>query len=170
MTQSPTIRKASAADIPLLWEIIQSLGAAKDAGYFEHCIERQDAGDLWLLIVHDGPLMLGYGILNWMPKYGLYRKLGIPEVQDLNVLHAHRRRGIATHLINYCEDQARGRGKDQMGIAVSVHGSFGPAQRLYFKLGYAPDGQGASYDRAAIDFASLKPVDDQLCMMLVKDL
>lgn len=170
MTQNLTITKASAADIPQLWGMIQALGYAKDTGYFEYCLERQVADELWLLIARLDAEAVGYGILNWVPKYGLYRKLGIPEVQDLNVLRAHRRCGLASAIIEYCEAQARKAGKDQIGIAVGVHSSYGPAQRLYAKLGYMPDGLGATYDRAPVDFASLKPVDDQLCMMLVKDL
>lgn len=170
MTQKPEIREAVPHDIPILWGMIHTLGAAKDAGYFEHVLERQAKGDLTLYLLFAEGQAAGYGILNWQPKYPLYRKLEIPEVQDLNVLPAFRRRGFAAALIGHCEDLARRSGKTQMGIAVSVHGSFGPAQRLYFKLGYAPDGTGVTYDRSPVDFAAFKPVDDQLCMMLVKDL
>lgn len=170
MTQTLQIRQAAQSDLPKLWGMIQSLGNAKDTGYFEHCLERQEKGDLLLLVASVAGVDVGYTILNWMPKYGLYRKLEIPEIQDLNILNAHRRQGFATMIIGYCEDLARKRGCEHMGIAVSVHSSFGPAQRLYFKLGFEPDGQGATYDRAPVEFASLKPVDDQLCMMLVKGL
>ncbi|MCD8519936.1 MAG: GNAT family N-acetyltransferase [Alphaproteobacteria bacterium] len=170
MTQKPLIREAVPEDLSILWGMIHELGAAKDAGYFEHVLERQKKSDLTLYILHADGQAAGYGILNWQPKYGLYRKLEIPEVQDLNVMPAFRRRGFAQNLITHCEELARAKGRTQMGIAVSVHSSFGPAQRLYFKLGYVPDGMGATYDRAAIDFAAFKPVDDQLCLMLVKDL
>lgn len=170
MTQKLAIRQAAQEDLPKLWGIIQTLGYAKDSGYFEHCLERQAKGDLLLLIAAFEGVDAGYAVLNWMPKYGLYRKLEIPEVQDLNILNTFRRRGFATEIIRYCEDLARAKGRDQMGIAVSVHSSYGPAQRLYFKLGYEPDGLGVTYDRGPVEFASLKPVDDQLCLMLVKGL
>lgn len=171
MTQKLKIREAALTDIPLLWEMIHHLGAAKDSGYFEYVLERQGKGDLTLWIAEEGGgAPVGYGILNWQPKYPLYRKLDIPEVQDLNVLPAYRRQGYASEIIRHCEDLARVRGKTQMGLAVSVHGRFGPAQRLYFKLGYEPDGTGVTYDRAPVDFAAFKPVDDQLCLMLVKDI
>jgi GNAT superfamily N-acetyltransferase len=171
MSQNLQMREADRQDIPILWGMIHMLGAAKDTGYFEQVLERQEKGDLVLWIAQEeGGGAVGYGILNWQPKYNLYRKLDIPEVQDLNILPAHRRNGYAGQLIQHCEALARQRGKTHMGIAVSVHGSFGPAQRLYFKLGYEPDGTGVTYDRAPVDFAAFKPVDDQLCMMLVKAL
>lgn len=170
MTQKLEIREAVPGDIPILWGMIHDLGAAKDPGYFEHVLERQAKGDLSLYLLFAGGQAAGYGILNWQPKYQLYRKLDIPEIQDLNTLPAFRRQGFASVLIGHCEALAREAGKTEMGIAVSVHGSFGPAQRLYFKLGYAPDGTGVTYDRAPVDFAAFKPVDDQLCMMLVKEL
>lgn len=171
MTQNLKMREADHKDIPSLWEMIHDLGAAKDAGYFEQVLERQVKGDLILFIAQNSEgQSVGYGILNWQPKYNLFRKLGIPEIQDLNILPAHRRNGFASRIIKHCEDLARARGKTHMGISVSVHGSFGPAQRLYFKLGYEPDGMGVTYDRAPVDFAAFKPVDDQLCLMLVKDL
>lgn len=170
MTQNLSIRQAAPEDVPKLWGLIAELGFAKDIGYFEHCLARQDKGDLIVLIMALDGVDVGYGLLNWVPKYTLYRKLGIAEVQDLNVLQHYRRQGIASRLIACCEDMVRAKGHDQIGIAVSVHGSYGPAQRLYFKLGYEPDGTGVTYDRAPVDFAAFKPVDDQLCLMLIKDL
>jgi hypothetical protein len=73
-------------------------------------------------------------------------------------------------MIAHCEDLVRAKGHDQIGIAVGVHSAYGPAQRLYARLGYMPDGLGATYDRTPVEFAAFKPVDDQLCLMLVKDL
>lgn len=57
-----------------------------------------------------------------------------------------------------------------MGIAFGLHSSYGAAQRLYIKLGYIPDGQGATYDRKQIAYGDFKPVDDDLCLMLMKAL
>ena len=57
-----------------------------------------------------------------------------------------------------------------MGISVALGASYGPAQRLYATLGYMPDGNGVTYDRMAVGFGEMRPVDDDLCLMMVKDL
>lgn len=142
----------------------------KEVGYFEKCLELQEAGKrLLLMAVYDGQ-DAGYGILNWSPKYGLYKKLNIPEIQDLNVTPDFRRRGIASVFIAHCESLAKQKGYTQMGIAFGLNSFYGAAQRLYIKLGYIPDGEGATYDRKHVAFGDFKPLDDDLCLMLVKDL
>lgn len=146
------------------------MGKTQEADYFDHCLELQGDGRREVLIAAVEERDVGYGILNWSPKYLLFRKLGIPEIQDLNVVPSYRQRGIASQMIGYCEDLARARGCADMGIAFGLHSSYGAAQRLYIKLGYIPDGQGATYDRRQIAFGDFKPVDDDLCLMLVKAL
>jgi len=111
---------------------------------------------------------MGYCVLNWVPKYGPFKKLGIPEIQDLNVLPDYRQRGLATKLIAHCEEVARSKGHEEMGIGVGMNRSFGAAQRLYVKLGYVPDGQGINYDRIPLESGKFCPNDDQLCLMMVK--
>ncbi len=109
----------------------------------------------------------GFAILNHAPKYAFYKRLGIPEIQDVFVLPEFRGQGIATALITHCENQISG---DMVGISVPVSSKFGIAQRLYYKLGYTPDGNGVTYDREPVMHNSSAKVDDDLCLMLVKDL
>lgn len=165
-----SIRQAEPDDTLLLWSLVEEMGQIKDVGYFERQMEYQDKGMRQVLITCYEGQEVGYGILNWQPKYAFFKKLGIPEIQDLNVLSAYRKRGIATGLIEWCEAQARERGHKQMGISVGLSSSFGPAQILYVKLGYIPDGNGVTCDRQHIAHGEIRPVDDQMCLMMVKDL
>tara|TARA_B100001750_G_C15518740_1_gene609613 strand:+ start:3185 stop:3655 length:471 start_codon:yes stop_codon:yes gene_type:complete len=109
----------------------------------------------------------GYVVLNLQPSYGIYSRIGIAEIQDLYVLPNHRREGVATALIRFCEQQVT---TDMVGISVPVSPQFGAAQRLYYRLGYEPDGNGVTYDREPIAHGSLVKLDDCLCLMMVKDL
>ncbi len=165
------VRKAKTQDIPALNAMAIKLGKVQEPGYFDHCLELQEQGKREMLIIsEENGALAGYGILNWQPKYALFKRLGIPEIQDLNILPDHRRKGLASAFIAICENKAREKGIEDMGIAFGVHSKFGPAQSLYIKLGYIPDGQGVTYDRQQIAFADFKPVDDDLCLMLVKSL
>ena len=109
----------------------------------------------------------GFAVLNHSPKYAPYKRLNISEIQDVFVLPDYRGKGIATALIMNCEDQVTG---DMVGISVPVSPNFGTAQRLYYKLGYVPDGNGVTYDREPCIHNSSVKLDDDLCLMMVKDL
>jgi len=170
MNPTIAVRKAGTQDLPSLWEMTRALGKAQDADYFDQCLELQGQGKREVLIVSTDGADAGYCMLNWAPKYALFKKLGIPEIQDLNVIPSFRQRGIATAFIKHCEGIATKKGHEEMGIAFGLHSSYGAAQRLYIKLGYIPDGQGATYDRKQIAYGDFKPVDDDLCLMLVKAL
>lgn len=170
MSSKIAVRRAGNQDIPALWDMVAKHGKTQESDYFEHCMELQEQGKREVLIISEDGTDAGYGILNWNPKYALFKKLGIPEIQDLNVIPSFRCKGLATHLIGYCENLARQKGCEDMGIAFGLHSNYGPAQRLYIKLGYIPDGQGVTYDRKQIAFGEFKPVDDDLCLMLIKAL
>lgn len=113
---------------------------------------------------------VGYVVLNPAPAYSLFMRLNMPELQDLNVLPDHRNKGVGAALVAVCEGYARGLGHTHIGLAVGLDKTYGPAQRLYVRLGYMPDGFGVTYDRAPITPGEMRPVDDNLCLMMVKDL
>ena len=159
------IIQATEEDIPALYELYDALGK-KDDGFFEACFEK----DCLILIAKIKQKNVGFGILNFEPKYRLYQKLGIPEIQDLNVLLDYREQGIGTKLIEAFENIARDQGAQQIGISVGLTADYGPAQRLYAKLGYIPDGQGVTHDRNAVEKGSNYDIDDNLCLMMMKAL
>ena len=115
-------------------------------------------------------MLVGYVFFNSQPKYNLYKRLGIAEIQDLNVHPDHRRQGYATMLIQACENISVESGDNMIGISVGLTADYGPAQRLYNKLGYEPDGNGVTYDRQAVEHGAKMSVDDDLCLMLIKTL
>ena len=164
------IRLAAVDDLPVLERMALDLGKAKDPQYFSLQYEAQEAGVREIVLgVYEGQL-IAYAILNWQPKYAFYLHHEIPEIQDLNVLSDFRQRGVASAMIAHCEARAIEKGRTQMGISFGLTRDYGPAQRLYVRLGYKPDGEGVTYDRKPVVSGDFKPVDDDLCLMLVKDL
>jgi GNAT superfamily N-acetyltransferase len=162
-------RRASLPDGEGLYSLYAKMGK-KEPGYFERCIEEQEAGRREILIASDGGGDIGYGMLNREPQYALYKRLGMPEIQDLNVVPEARKRGAGAALIKALEDLARRLGYKQIGISVGLHSEYGAAQRLYVKLGYVPDGLGVAYDRVTVAAGEIRPLDDNLCLMMVRDL
>lgn len=159
------IRQATEEDVPALYNLYEQIGK-KDEGYFETCLEKE----CLILIASKEDQDIGFVILNFDPKYSLYKTLEIPEIQDLNVLPDERQQGAATALVNACESIAEDQGAEQVGISVGLTKDYGPAQRLYVKLGYVPDGNGITYDREGVVFGQSYAADDDLCLMMIKEL
>jgi len=172
MTQQKAIAVRSVKDTEsgALWDLAGRMDLAKDVDYFERCLDLQNRGLRQFLIAAWEGEDAGYCLLNWQPKYVLFQKLGIAEIQDLNVLPACRKKGVGTALIRECEELARDRGQGQVGIGVGLERSYGAAQRLYAKLGYIPDGNGVTYDRRLLSYGESRPLDDNLCLMMIKSL
>jgi ribosomal protein S18 acetylase RimI-like enzyme len=61
-----------------------------------------------------------------------------PELQDVEVLEAYRRRGVASALTRAAEHEAAARGHGRLTLTVSVDNA--AAQALYRKLGYRDTG------------------------------
>jgi len=62
----------------------------------------------------------GYVTVNWQPTYAAFADLNIPEIQDLKVLTAYRRKGIASHLLDRAEAEVA-RLSGVVGIGVGLH-------------------------------------------------
>lgn len=168
--QELIIRKAGRGDLATILDVVRGMGGRHDAWYYEQSLDLQDAGEREILIAFAGEEIAGFVMLSWMPKYAYYRAEGIPEIQDLNVLPAFRRRGYGRILIGYCENLVQKRGFRQIGIGVGLTPSYGAAQRLYVKMGYVPDGFGVTYDRQIVRAGEFRPVDDEMSLMMVKGL
>ncbi len=130
-------------------------------GYLDNAYKTLDYCDVYFI---EGQ---GFAVLNYEPKYSLYKRLNIPEIQDVFVLPDYRGQGISTALIKHCESLISG---DMVGISVPVSPQFGVAQRLYYKLGYMPDGNGVTYDRETLQHNNSVKLDENLCLMMVKEL
>ncbi len=165
------INKVTSDNVDAFWRLLERYSSFVDREYYERCLERQDIGDLDIYVVSlPDAGMVGHCILNWIPRYAMFKTLGLPEIQDLNVVSDYRRRGIGQALIEYCEDYAAQKGHDTMGIGVGLDHSFGAAQRLYVRLGYVPDGNGVTYDRQPVAMGDFKPIDENLSLMMTKSL
>ena len=162
------ITMANEGDRELFQGLLSGLGITREAGFFERCLEEQKNNFREVFLARYGGELAGFVVLNWRSQYALFKRMEIPEIQDLNVLPGMRRNGIATSLIHHCEAATRGRQSAHIGIAVGLDSSYGAAQRLYVKLGYVPDGNGITYDRQPVCKGELRPVDDDLCLMMVK--
>ncbi len=168
MKESCSITVLTQADIPALIELTK--GHVSETGYFEQSWAEQQEGKRRVFLAWEQGNLAGYVHLNRFPKYFPFRHLGIPEIQDLFVHTYFRRQGIGEALVKACEEEALSSQATAIGIGVGVTKNFGTAQRLYIRLGYLPDGSGVVFERENLSTGEMRPIDDRLCLMLMKDL
>ena len=165
------IKKASVDDLSILDRVSSHSLFQREDDYWRRSLVLQDKGDrdVYLCYVGDEEAV-GFVIYNRKPRYTPFMRMDIPEIQDLFVVPDYRGHGYAKYMIGHCEELARSEGKDTIGIGVGMHAGYGAAQNLYVRLGYVPDGQGVTYSRETVPVNSSTFNDDELSLMLIKDL
>lgn len=134
------------------------------ARYFleQECRERE------VLVAEVGGTLAGYITILPCAKQGPFAEI-YPELSDFNVFEPFQNQGIGNLLMEEAEKRVKPI-SDKVTLGVGLHSGYGPAQRLYIKRGYIPDGSGVWYQnhRPAMD-ATCEDIGD-LVLYLSKDL
>ncbi len=132
--------------------------------------EEQESGIRSVVVVEKNQEILGYGSLLRKSEYPFFLNSHIPEINAIWIDEEHRRKGLGTALIKWIENLAIEEGHDRIGIGVGLYRDYGPAQQLYFQLGYIPDGNGITYKGQATEPGQTYLLDDDLIFWLMKRL
>lgn len=114
--------------------------------------------------------MIGIVSILWISNYACFADHGIPLIHQLAVAGPCRRQGVGMRLMAAAEDLARGRGAAELGVTVGLFNAYGPAQRLYARRGYLPDGRGACQGQRPLRKGAQVIIDDDLIIWLTTDL
>ncbi len=112
--------------------------------------------------------LAGYATIVWVSEYEGFQEEGIPEITDIEVLDAFKRKGIATRLMDELEKLAL-QHSEYCSVGVGLAEPYEPAQRLYAKRGYQPDGKGIFYIEHARIHEQIE-IDDNQGLMMIKKL
>src|SRR5580658_314314 len=157
------IRDVTQADLPALSASSGGNGwRGGDHPIWRQYLDEQRDGVRDLLVAAEGGEIVGYVGLLWRSHYPTFAAARIPEISDMVVARAWRRRGLGEQMIGACEARARAAGHVTMGIGVGLYADYGAAQRLYVRLGYRPDGRGVSYANAPAVPGQSYRLDDEL--------
>ncbi len=163
-----TFRPMIQEDCPIMTTAIDTLGWNSPAKPFQKYLEEQLSETRFVWVVYCEDKFVGYVTLKLNSDYPQFSLQGIPEINDLNVLPEFRRRGIASKLLELAENEAKKRGFKQIGLGVGLYSDYGPAQRLYVKRGYVPDGHGITTKNKQLGYGDTTIVDDDLVLWFVK--
>lgn len=113
--------------------------------------------------------LAGYITIRWQSTHPSFRRENIPLIHDLLVFSAFQRRGVASRLMDEAEALIATRAS-KAGITVGLFDAYGPAQRLYARRGYVPDGRGACQAQRPLQKGEVVTMDDDLILWLTKEL
>lgn len=170
MAMQLSLKLCEQTDLSALNQLVSQGNHAIEPCYFETAFQEQTDKKRIIILAFQGSSLVGYAHLNFFPQYAPFVRLNIPEIQDIFVHPDLRRQGIGEQIIAACEAEARHLSFTDIGIGVGVLGHFGSAQRLYHRMGYMPDGNGAVFERIPVQSGDMRPIDDRLCLMLLKQL
>ena len=154
-------------DILTLVAGFDKLGWNKPASLFEGYFNDQTEGIRQVWVAWQSEEIAGYVTLKWESEYRPFCKANIPEINDLNVFPPYRNQGIATALIEKCEEEALKKG-DTIGLGVGLYDGYGNAQKRYVKMGYIPDGLGITYNNKRVNYDDQVTLDDDLVLWFTK--
>ncbi len=112
-------------------------------------------------------VLAGYLTIRWQSNNPLFRQHNIPLIHHLAVFPAFQRQGIASRLMDMAEQLIATRAR-KAGITVGLFDAYGPAQRLYARRGYVPDGRGACQGQRPLKQGETVTVDHDLMLWLTK--
>ena len=143
MKTTCSIRKMQESDIQDLSRGFISQGWPSREEILTRYFKEQESGEREVLVAEVEGALAGYITILSCAKQGPFAEI-YPELSDFNVFEPFQNQGIGNLLLEEAEKQVR-LISDKVTLGVGLHSGYGPAQRLYIKRGYIPDGTGVWY-------------------------
>lgn len=138
-----SIRKMQESDIKDLSRGFISQGWPGREEILARYFLEQECGEREVLVAEVEGVLAGYITILPCAKQGPFAEI-YPELSDFNVFEPFQNQGIGNLLLEEAEKRVRII-SDKVTLGVGLHSGYGPAQRLYIKRGYIPDGTGVWY-------------------------
>lgn len=165
-----TLTPLNESDLDEIANAFKLIGWHKPKSIYVKYLQEQSDQVRSVVVAKMNNQFCGYVTLKWHSTYSNFIEKHIPEIVDLNVLPNYRNQGVGTQLIKKCEGLVKEKGVNTIGIGVGLIADYGNAQRLYFQLGYKPDGKGLHYQNRSIQYGENVIADDDLVIYFTKKL
>ena len=143
MKTTCSIRKMQESDIKELSRGFISQGWPSREEILTRYFKEQESGEREVLVAEVEGALAGYITILPCAKQGPFAGMA-PELSDFNVFEPFQNQGIGNFLMEEAENRVK-LFSDKVTLGVGLHSGYGPAQRLYIKRGYIPDGTGVWY-------------------------
>ena len=163
-----TIRNMIKSDIESLSHGFMNQGWPGREEILARYFLEQESGEIEVLVAEIDGAVAGYVTILPSAKHGPFASI-CPELSDFNVFEPFRNKGIGNRLLEKAEQGVK-RFSGKVCLGVGLHLGYGPAQRLYIKRGYIPDGTGVWYRNKPLEMNATSQNNDDLVLYLSKDL
>ena len=168
MKTTCSIRKTQESDIQELSRGFISQGWPSREEILTQYFKEQESEEREVLVAEVEGAVAGYITILPSAKHGPFAEI-YPELSDFNVFELFQNQGIGNLLMEEAEKRVK-LVSDKVTLGVGLHSGYGPAQRLYIKRGYIPDGTGVWYRNKPLEMGASCQNDDDLVLYLSKDL
>jgi len=148
---------------------ITPLFFSQDRTEVERNFEGHAEGNSSSVIGYQDGEPVGIITIRWECRYPPFKEQNIPLIQNIEIRWDKRGQGIGNELMEHTERYIATR-SSRAGICVGIFDAYGPAQRLYVKRGYIPDGRGVCHPQEPLKEGETITVDHDLLLWLTKDL
>lgn len=168
MKTTCSIRKMQEFDIKDLSRGFISQGWPGREEILTRYFKEQESGEREVLIADLTSAVAGYITILPDAKQGPFAGMG-PELSDFNVFEPFQNQGIGNFLMEESENRVK-LFSDKVTLGVGLHSGYGPAQRLYIKRDYIPDGSGVWYRNQPLEMNAVCEDIGELVLYLSKNL
>ena len=168
MKTTCSIRKMQEFDIKDLSRGFISQGWPGREEILTRYFKEQESGEREVLIADLTSAVAGYITILPDAKQGPFAGMG-PELSDFNVFEPFQNQGIGNLLMEEAENRVK-LFSDKVTLGVGLHSGYGPAQRLYIKRDYIPDGSGVWYRNQPLEMNAVCEDIGELVLYLSKNL
>ena len=162
-----TIRNMIKSDIESLSHGFMNQGWPAREEILASYFWEQASGDREVLVAEIDGAVAGYVTILPSAKHGPFASI-YPELSDFNVFEPFRNKGIGNRLLEKAEQGVK-RFSGKVCLGVGLHLGYGPAQRLYIRRGYIPDGTGVWYRNQPLEMNATSQNNDDLVLYLIKE-
>ena len=168
MKGNAIIRKMIESDIKHLSQGFINQGWPGREEILTRYFKEQESGEREVLIADLTSAVAGYITILPDTKQGPFAGMA-SELSDFNVFEPFQNQGIGNLLMEEAENRVKFF-SDKVTLGVGLHLGYGPAQRLYIRRGYIPDGTGVWYRNKPLEMGASCQNDNDLVLYLSKDL
>ena len=161
-----TIRNMIKSDIESLSHGFMNQGWPGREEILARYFLEQESGEREVLVAEIDGAVAGYVTILPSAKHGPFAEV-YPELSDFNVFEPFQNQGIGNLLLEEAEKRVK-LISDKVTLGVGLHSGYGPAQRLYMKRGYIPDGTGVWYQNQPLEMNATIQNNDDLVLYLSK--
>ena len=166
MKTTCSIRKMQTSDVKELSQGFINQGWPGREEILNRYFLEQECGEREVLVAEVEGALAGYITILPCAKQGPFAEIH-PELSDFNVFEPFQNQGIGNLLMEEAENRVK-LISDKVTLGVELHSGYGPAQRLYIRRGYIPDGSGVWYQNQPLEMNDTIQNNDDLVLYLSK--